>query len=431
MGYRIVGDNVDYTLPSSVDIRDLSLSFQQSTVKLPGRFGVIAPTIGYPQGGQTLEVVGLIKSDSATNLATEIQNFARAFNSGSSYRIEDTTLNRWAIGRTIGFAHSRPPSGAKVIRIRVRILLVEGAWRSTSKNASQGVTFESNPDSQTKTFSLTDDATFVGLLSFNYAGSVPVPPVITFTLNSGVTWTPSLTFKGGNLLRNASFEGGSNQPDGWSYDDNPKPTYGEARTGRRSMRVSTTDYIYQDLYVNVADYYAFSAYFKPVSAAVVPQLQVDWLSSTDGVISSSTGTDDLNSTDEWQRMELTAQAPANTVKARCRLETSGGTTAYADDAQFENVATAGTAFPFVDPIHIVFSRNAALTGTDWSEYAIDMVQGTVRLMDSSNAWTDDLGAMTGQFFELQPGEGRQHIEVNPPSGTDLPASLWYQTRHIW
>lgn len=431
MGYRILGDNVDYTLPDSVDVRDLSLDYQQVSVKLPGMFGAVSPTVGYPQGAQTVEVDGLIKSTSASALATAMQNFARAFNVGAVYRIEDTTLGRWAVAKTIAFGHARIPSGAKVVRVRARIVLLEGGWRSTLKHITQGVTFESFPNTDAETFKTTASASFLGVFAFTYNGSVPVAPVLTFTLNSGVTWTPSLTFKGGNLLRNASFEDGANQPDGWRYANNPKPVHGSVRTGHRAMRVSSTDYVYQDAYINVGNIYGLSAYYAPNGVALVAKLQVDWLSNTDGVVSTSNATDAINSTDAWGRVILSTQSPAGSVKARCRLEAVAGGTILVDDAQFEDMDDVGMVTPFVASKHVDFSRDAAITGTDWAEYAVDMEAGTVRLMDSTSAWTDDLGNVTGMFFELQPGEGKQHIEVNPPSGTDLPGKIWYQMKHIW
>lgn len=432
MAYRIVGPNVDYTLPGTVDMTELDLGFQAATVKLPGRFGVQVPVLGQSQAAQTCTISGLLKGTSSSALVTILTNFSRAFNVQGEYRIEDTTLDRWARARTISFRHSRIPSGGKTVRVEAQILLVEGAWRSTVDHDSQGVTFETYPDKQTATVSTTGAAAYVGLLVFDYAGSAPASPVLHATLNAGVTWTPALVYKGGNLLRNASFEDGANSPDAWSLQGTPKPSHGEARSGARSVLVSSTNYTYQDVTVNASQPYTFSAYFKPATVAATAEIQVDWLSYTDGVASTAGTTAALNATDEWERVQFTVAAPASIVEARCRLQARVGASVLVDDAQVEQVdATSDTATPFVASRHVEFSRNASLTATSWQEYAVDMERGTARLLDTSTAWTDDLGAITGQFFDLVPGEGKQHIEVSAPSGTDVPVELWYQTRHIW
>lgn len=164
-------------------------------------------------------------------------------------------------------------------------------------------------------------------------------PTSTSTATATSTPTPPIA---PNLLANAGFEidaDGNTRPDGWSTDTRFTRDSTVTRTGSfagRHQAANNTGYtVFQRVSVVAGKAYAFDSWVNiPATTDTFTfRLQVRWLNSTGGTISTSTVRSFTTATSGWvQAMNGRMITPAGAVTAEARMVVSSlNATVYVDD----------------------------------------------------------------------------------------------------
>jgi hypothetical protein len=328
----------------------------------------------------------------------------------------DSAFDRVARVRLGRFTYRRIGGlGGSALRVQARLLALDGAWsaRSSTRVAATVTLLSGNP--------------VVRNLIVDYEGTVPVAPTLRVTLGSGAVWTPTVTWKGSNLVSNASFESGLSVPTGWTVvSGSPMPTTGDARTGVRAMRLVAGDGLRQTVPVNGGQTHAWSGYLRTPSSGSA-SVTVEFRDGSGNLV--NTFASSPAATGSWERVGFVCQGVGNSaVEARVILGAASGTVEY-DDIQLEQRAAT---FPFSDAAHAALTRSGDLSyASGHRVWTAEMSRGLVRLRDGAGVESDDLAATNGQLFELAPGYyGRQHIAFSAPTGGTLDAELLFTARHL-
>jgi hypothetical protein len=414
MSLTLEGNGFAYQLPPTLDLRELSQKTPLDEARVVGRRGVLLPKREIVPAGQELVLSGYLWAATPSALRTAFAELAETLHSGELL-LTDADLNRTARVRLRSFAYERVAgSAATTLRLSARLLVPDGVWQDAAHTR------------QAATITLVNAAPVVRNLAIAYTGTAPAAPTLNVTLNSGATWTPTITWKGDNLVQNPSFEEGLSTPTGWAvHAGSPRLAYGTARSGIRCASVSAGDTWRQIVPVNGGQTHTLSGYVRTPSSGTA-DVQIQWKDSAGGLINTTSTT--VAATASWTRFVLTGQSSTGAAaEAWVLLGATSGTVEY-DDVQLEEASSASS---FADVAHRSFTRSASLAYASGHRlWAVDMEAGTVRLRDSANVWTDDLKNTNGRFFALHAvNGGRQHVFVGAPAGATLDVEIVYRAKY--
>jgi len=414
MSLILDGNGFSYTVPGTVDLREVSQRTRLGDAVVVGRRGGIVQAPSSVGGSLELVLSGYLTEGTPSELRQAFAGFAEALHSGD-LSVTDTDLDRVARARLKGLSYERVGgSSGSTLRVAARLAVLDGAWSDAESTHQSG------------TITLLNAATVTRNLVFHYAGSVPAAPTIRVTLNAGAVWTPEIRRMGGNLLANPSFERGLSVPESWTVDaGSPLVVSGSGRLGGRAVSVGVADRLRTSVPVNGGETHTFSGYLRTASSGTA-DVAIAWRDSSGALLGTNTAAP--SATSAWTRFVVVCQGvPNGTSEARVLLGAASGVVEY-DDVQLEQT---GSASPFGSAELVSFTRDGALDySTGDRGCAIDMARGTARRWNASHVEADDLAATNGRFFELEPDPlGVCHLHFAAPTGGTLGVEVHYRARH--
>lgn len=412
MSLRLEGNGFSYTVPDTLDVREVVQATEWNAGTVLGRRGgVVSSPVAAPG---TLELVlsGYLSEASPSLLRDAFDQFVETLSSGE-LTATDLVFGRVARVRLSRFAYRRIGGvGGSALRVEVRLLVLEGAWSAPA------------PTRLSTTLTPLSGNPVVRNLVVDYEGTVSVAPTLRVTLGVGAVWTPAVLWKGSNLVANPSFELGLTN---WTVTSgSPTPLLGEGRSGSGTVRLVAGDLLAQTIPVNGGSTHVVSGYVRTPSSGTA-NLTVEFRDGSGNVVNSFSTTPVVAAS--WTRVGTVCQGVQTTAaEARVLLGVVSGTVDY-DDIQFEQRASAS---PFFGGTPLALTRNGDLSyATGHRVWTVEMGRGLVRLRDSTGTENDDLAATNGGFFELAAGnEGRQHLTFAAPVGGTLFVELLYTARFL-
>lgn len=412
MALILEGNGFSYTVPDTLDVREVVQATDWNPGTVLGRRGGVLSSPEAAPGTLELVLSGYLNETSPSLLRDAFDQFVETISSGE-LTAKDLVFGRVARVRLSRFAYRRLGGvGGSALRIRAHLLVVEGSWEATT------------PTRLSTTLTPLSGNPVVRNLVFDYEGTVPVTPTLRITLGGGAAWTPTIIWKGSNLVVNPSFE--SDATDWTAIGGSPTLLLGDARSGIKAMRLVAGDLLAQTIPVNGGQTHIISAYVRTSSAGTA-YLTVEFRDSSGNVV--NTFSTSSVATASWTRMATLCQGVLNTAsEARVLLGVASGTVDY-DDVQFEQTSSVS---PFFGGNPILLTRNGELSyAAGHRLWTVEMGRGLVRLRDSAGTETDDLAATNGGFFELAAGnDGRQHLFFAAPSGGNLSVEVLYTARFL-
>ena len=175
MALTLEGNGFFYTLPETLDLREISQSVALDSQRLVGRRGEVAARRHAVGGAQEFVLSGALHSGAPGWMGVTLNELAEALYSGELL-LTDDQLSRATRVRLKTFAYRRiGGSFAQILQISARFVALDGG--------SQGLSTQTH----TATITPLTAGAVVRNVVFEYAGTAPIGACVNVALASGAT----------------------------------------------------------------------------------------------------------------------------------------------------------------------------------------------------------------------------------------------------